>query len=92
MAIKTDCPTYMKHIEGTFTSISHEIIDLIRDAYALRIYVYMISRPLGHEISERHIMEHFGIKRDVVRLALDYLKPLGLLNEFEKYLMTSQKD
>lgn len=94
MAIEKVKTNTLKHsgFKQSFTIILNETIDLIPDAAALGIYLYLARKPDDWLIWERDIMTRFGKGRDFVSKAMKLLKSLHLLktqsNRDEKGVIT----
>lgn len=79
MAIRKNAPNYLKKTKQPFTTLLNKTLDLIPDAAALGIYVYLSSKQNDWIIQEKDLMSRFGSGRDFIRARMKILKDLGLL-------------
>ena len=79
MAIKKNAPNYLKKTKQPFTTLINKTLDMIPDAAAIGIYVYLASKQDDWIIQEKDLMNRFGAGRDFIRTRMKILKDLGLL-------------
>lgn len=79
MAIRKNAPNYLRITKQPFTTLLNKTLDLIPDAAAMGIYVYLSSKQNDWIIQEKDLMNRFHVGRDFIRSRMKVLKELGLL-------------
>src|SRR3990167_9194936 len=79
MSIEKNTPNFLRQEELFYTVLINDTIEVIQDAFALGLYVYLSSKPPQWIICKKQLMNHFSVGRDVINAKFKYLQDLGLL-------------
>ena len=83
MPIEKTTATILRKDEQPYIAMSREVIQAIRQAEALSIWVYLQSKPQNWVIRKTDIKNSLGLGPDRYKKGMDLLKEMGLITTSE---------